>query len=64
METYLTINEICGLLKVERGTVIRWIVSGKLHAFKPGWGRFWRIARADFQRFLKGGPDFRAKFTE
>jgi len=63
MDTYLTVNEICGLLKVERGTVIRWIGAGRLRAFKPGGGRLWRVARPDFQRFVKGGPDFRAKFS-
>lgn len=64
MDTFLTVNEISGLLKVERGTVIRWILGGRLRAFKPGDGRLWRIARADFQQFIKGGPDFREKFGE
>jgi len=54
-EKFLTVNEIAAALKVERHTVIRWIESGKLRAFKPGGGRFWRIARADLQRFLKDG---------
>lgn len=60
MDTFLTVNEICGLLKVERDTVVRWIESGQLRAFKPGGGRFWRIRRADFQRFVKGRPIVRA----
>jgi excisionase family DNA binding protein len=62
MDTYLTVNEICGLLKVERSTVVRWILGGRLKAFKLGGGRFWRVAGADFQRFVKGGADFREKF--
>lgn len=62
MDTFLTVNEIAERLKVERRTVIRWIVSGKLRAFKPGGGRFWRVTRADFQRFIKGGTHFREKF--
>ena len=62
METYLTVAEICGLLKVERCSVIRWIRSGKLRGFKLAGGRLWRVSRSDFQRFLKGGPDFQEKF--
>jgi len=63
-DRFLTVNEIAADLKVERHTVVRWIESGKLRAFKPGGGRFWRVARRDFQRFLKGGPEFRAKFEK
>jgi excisionase family DNA binding protein len=63
MDNFLTVEEICQLLKVKRGTVIRWIVSGHLRAFKPGGGRVWRVTRNDFQRFLKGGPEFQAKFV-
>ncbi len=59
-DRFFTVTEIAEDLKVERQTVIRWIESGRLHAFKPGGGRFWRIARADLQRFLKGGPECRA----
>ena len=62
-DRFLTVDDICLLLKVERHTVAGWISSGKLRAFKPGGGRVWRVTRADFQRFIKGGPDFRAKFT-
>ena len=64
MDSFLTINEICGLLKVQRDTVLRWICSGRLKAFKPGGGRFWRVARVDFQRFIKGGPEFAAQFIK
>ena len=55
MDKYLTVEDIEASLKVKRGTVIRWIRSGRLRAFKPGGGRFWRVARPDFQRFLKAG---------
>lgn len=64
MDTFLTVNEIAKDLKVERRTVIGWIEAGELRAFKPGGGRFWRIARTDFQRFIKGGPDFRERFDK
>ena len=53
MDEFLTVNEIAALLKVKRDTVVRWIMAGRLKALKPGGGRFWRIRRADFQRFLK-----------
>lgn len=62
LDVFLTVNEISAILKVERATVIRWIMAGRLRAFKPGDGRVWRVASADFQRFVKGGPDFRATF--
>ena len=64
IERYLTVEDICSLLKVERHTVARWIASGRLRAFKPGGGRFWRVRRQDFQRFVQGGADFREKFIE
>lgn len=63
MDDFLTVKEIGSLLKVERDTVARWITSGRLRAFKPGNGRFWRVRRQDFQRFVKGGADFREKFN-
>ena len=61
-DRFLTVDDICSLLKVERHTVGRWINSGQLRAFKPGGGRFWRVRRQDFQRFIKGGAHFREKF--
>ena len=62
MDTFLTVNEISALLKVRRDTVVSWITAGRLRAFKPGGGRFWRIRRTDFQRFIKGGSEFRERF--
>lgn len=64
MDAFLTVPEISKLLKVERDTVVRWISSGRLHAFKPGGGRFWRVRRADFQSFVRGGAHFREKFNQ
>jgi excisionase family DNA binding protein len=49
---FLTIKEVCEILKVSRLTVIRWVRAGKLPAFKPGKGRGWRIRRADFDEFV------------
>ncbi len=59
MDEYLTVKEIAKLLKVERDTVIRWIMSDRLRAFKPGNGRFWRVRRQDFQRFVRGDAGLR-----
>jgi len=64
LDNFLTVEEVCLLLKVERHTVARWIESGQLRAFKPGGGRFWRVRRRDFQRFIKGGVHFREKFIK
>ena len=63
MDSFLTVNEISKLLKVERDSVVRWIRTGRLRAFKPGNGRFWRVKRADFQAFVRGGADFREKYN-
>jgi len=61
MDKFLTVKEICGILKVKRGTAIRWIQTGRLRAFKPGGGRFWRIRERDLREFVKGGPDGQTK---
>ena len=55
MDQFLTVEQIAGLLKVERVTVRRWIAAGRLRAFRPAGGRLWRVQEADFQRFVKGG---------
>ena len=53
MDKFLSVYEICGILKVKRGTVIRWIRAGRLRAFKVGGGRLWRIRERDLKRFIK-----------
>ena len=59
MDKFLSVFEICGILKVKRGTVIRWIQTGRLRAFKPGGGRFWRIRERDLKQFVRDGSDIR-----
>ena len=54
MNKLLTVKEVCELFAVSRGSVIRWIRSGRLAAFKPGWGRFWRVQERDVKKFIKG----------
>ena len=61
MDKFLMVKEICGMLKVKRGTVIRWIQAGRLRAFKVGGGRLWRIRERDLRDFTKGGPDGQTK---
>ena len=53
MDNFFTVNEICGILKVKRGTIIRWIRAGKLKAFKPAGSRFWRVRQRDLKKILK-----------
>jgi excisionase family DNA binding protein len=61
MDKFLSVYEICGILKVKRGTVIRWIRAGRLRAFKVRGGRLWRIREWDLREFVKGGPDGQTK---
>lgn len=55
MNDYLTVNEASELLRCSRLTVCRWIKAKKLRAFKLAGGRPWRIARSDFEKFIKKG---------
>jgi len=57
MGKILTIKDICAELKVTRKTVISWIGTGELKAFKLGsGGRLWRIRERDLQTFIKNQP--------
>lgn len=49
---WLTVDEIRRELKVHAMTVYRLINGGKLGAVKVG--RSYRVARSDFERYLKG----------
>ena len=51
---FMTIKEVCGILKVSRLTIIRAIRAGRLRAEKPRGGRAWRIRPADFDEFVGG----------
>jgi len=53
MDRFLTVSEIAERLKVERHTVIRWILTGRLRGFKLGGGRFWRVQERDLKKFVK-----------
>jgi excisionase family DNA binding protein len=60
MKKFLTVQEVQDLLEVSRGTIIAWIRSGRLRAFKVGGGRLWRIREADLKRFIRGDSDVAA----
>ncbi len=53
MKKFLTVQEVQDLLEVSRGTIISWIRSGRLRAFKVGGGRLWRIRELDLKRFIE-----------
>ncbi len=53
MDRLLTVKEVADQLKVERRTVIRWIIQGRLRGFKLGGGRFWRVRERDLKKFVK-----------
>ncbi len=46
----LTVHETAAHLKVKESTIRSWIRDGKLRAIK--FGREWRIAVVDLERFL------------
>jgi excisionase family DNA binding protein len=64
MDDFMTVKDVCGLLKVSRGTVIRLIRGGQLTAFKLGAGRSWRVTRSALQKFARGGAAFRVEFGD
>ena len=49
-ESYLTVAEVAGLLKLNQQTVRNWIDQGSLPALRVG--RRVRIKRSDFERVL------------
>lgn len=55
-EQYYTINEIAEMLKVAYLTVYRWIISGKLEAYKVG--KQFRISHTDFNKFLEASKKY------
>ena len=50
-EQYYTIEEAAKMLKVAYLTVYRWILSGKLVAYKAG--KQYRIKKKDLDTFIK-----------
>lgn len=50
-DTYLTVRDIAGHLKIAEAPVRRWIKLGDLRAIDIGKG--WRIATTDLERFLQ-----------
>jgi excisionase family DNA binding protein len=56
---YLTLDEVCTILKVHINTVYSYISSGNLKAFKLNGNGPWRVSKSDLEDFvslsLKGG---------
>jgi excisionase family DNA binding protein len=52
-ETYLTVAEVAGMLKLNQQTVRNWIDQGSLPALRVG--RRVRIKRSDFERIVADG---------
>ncbi len=52
METYYTPKEIAEKLKLNIGTVYKWVREGRLKAVKLG--DVWRISESELNRLLKG----------
>ncbi len=52
-ETYLTVAEVAGMLKLNQQTVRNWIDQGSLPALRVG--RRVRIKRSDFERVVADG---------
>ena len=49
----MTVREVADHLRVDRTTVWRWCVAGKLPAFRAGHG--WRIYRVGVDNLIKAG---------
>ena len=52
-DTFLTVAEVAGILKLNQQTVRNWIDQGSLSALRVG--RRVRIRRSDFERILAEG---------
>ncbi|MBN2116266.1 MAG: helix-turn-helix domain-containing protein [Anaerolineales bacterium] len=48
---YLSLQEMAKQLKVSERTIIRWVRSGELRAFRLG--HVTRVTKEDFDKFLK-----------
>jgi excisionase family DNA binding protein len=50
MKTYLTVSEVANLLETSGTSIRRWIIQGKLSAYRTGGGQY-RVKREDFEKF-------------
>lgn len=53
MESFLTVEEFAHNIKVQEGTVRKWLREGKLRALKLD--RVWRIPESEVEAHLTGG---------
>ena len=59
MKTYLTVEDIMGILKVSRTTAYGLIGSRRLKSYKVG--RLVRIREIDLRHFIEGKPSINPK---
>ena len=52
-EEYLTLTEVCDLLKVHPNTLRNWDKNGTLKAVRIGIKRIRRYRKTDIQKFIK-----------
>lgn len=53
METWLTVDDVAGRLRVHERTIRRWIEAGRLPATNLGGRAGYRIAETDLLAFMK-----------
>lgn len=53
MNEYMTLKEVCSVLRISRATAYRWLHSGKLKGKRPG--RAWLFAQADVRGCVSDG---------
>lgn len=59
IKTYLTVEEIMGILKISRATAYGLVRSGRLKSFKIG--HLVRIREIDLKHFIEGKPSKKNK---
>ena len=51
--TYYTVPEVAGILKIHPVTLLRWIAAGKVAAIKLPGGKEYRITAAELERITQ-----------
>lgn len=51
-ETFYTAEEVAAILKIEKGTVTKWLRTKKLRGFKLGSGE-WRVRKSTLDAFIE-----------
>ena len=51
IDDYLTVDEVCDIMKIGHNAIYKMLQSGKMKAFRNG--RVWRIPKASLIEFTK-----------